>query len=337
LSFACERGGSKSNLEKMAEAEEVETEARAALEFVSLPDASSPPTGVDASLWSDVGWFPAGIVGISPMREQLPFVDWLRGNLEAYGVDCLSVIDGIERYYMVEHPDGPGQTLVFYGTIDRMRIEDCVRSTLANVPPTASRIPVVTEGAVTRIGEAENAHFIGWVKRGDEVVAIYDTSRQHMDAMLARGDTLAANAGLVELLRDPPKGSLTSMSLKDFGSVFLQVPSVGYSFALTFAAPIEVRATMYFADEATASRASAETDSLIEELETAGLGAGALVNEGTEGSRLRLRLMLDFELMNDPETKLRPVLEVISKRRVKAGLEPIDIAEVLGLAAQATG
>lgn len=337
--LGCQDG--KSSLEQLADAERAE--AQAELEYASVPAPGPAPAGIDAAVWADIGWFPASATELSVFRHQLAFVDWVRGLIEAYAPRCEGVLDGVDRYYMVQRdPAAPSQTLVFYApadSLDRVRVEDCARLIAPSVGAAASDI--VSDGEFTRLGSKDAAGLVRWAKRGDELVIVYEGEASRTSAMLgtpAAGPSLDAEHPLMAPLRAMPTDITAVASLTDLTSVFLRTPSEGYvmtmSLALLPEPSMNLKFQFLFADEATASRANTEADLFIAELTAAGLDERWLHNDGAEGQNLRVRLSVSPAALEsaggDVEAVARPILELMNERRAEAGVDLMDTEAMLG-------
>ena len=106
------------------------TQARAP----ALPRASERPEGVSSTLWNDLHWLPADLVGINGAArgESIGLITWLRNQPEISGPACDATFAGIETAYGIEWAEPP-QSFVVYGSFRREDFEACAREFLATM------------------------------------------------------------------------------------------------------------------------------------------------------------------------------------------------------------
>jgi hypothetical protein len=314
LSIGCER---KSALEQAAEQDEIDAPVQHV--YAKLPGAAEVPPGISKALWADVGWFPGSTYELTSIRSDLAFVNWLRDSLREGTPDCADVADGIDRYYMVRAGEpSESQTLVFYGTVDRLRVEACARRFGASMEFSDIR----TDGAMLLIGSGPEQQVVAWAQRNGETIVIYAPSYAHAREFLEPPTTLVSNVAMVALLREPPlEGENLTLGLEDQGSVLLGVPSTGFKYDMKLVLPskrMSFAGKLLFASEPEATKAGASAQSIAREL--ADVGVEVEVRKTQVDQRA---LIFDFsiptEWMADPN-KAKAVRDMIERRRAVAGL-----------------
>jgi hypothetical protein len=328
--IGCER---KSALEQAAEAERDEDDARVQHVYAKLPPTAEVPPGVPKALWADVGWFPESTYELTSIRRELAFVNWLRDTLNVEMPDCASMADGIDRYYMVRTGEpSPTQTLVFYGTVDRVRVEACVRRFATFMGGAEVR----TDGELLIIGSARagrnapqsrsrdelDQQVVAWVQAKHETVVILAPSYRRAREFLEPTATLVNNVGMVGLLREPPfDGDNLMLGLEDHGSVLLGIPSTGFKYRLAVSGPtksMNVAGKLLFASESEATKAEAGAQLIAREL--ADLGIEVEVHGShVEQHALNFDVSIPLEWAVEPD-KAKAVLDMLERRRVDAGL-----------------
>lgn len=313
---------------------------RDSFEYAMVPDVGPVPAGVDETLWADVAYLPKDIVALGLLPRQYSLLAWVDSEIHRFDPSCQEVLDGIERYYMVQLDPDPQvpQALVFYGKIDRLVAERCAKSMFRTLG-VGEYWEVEHDGTSTVFGAEQVVHALEWAKRGDEIVVAYDPDPALIEGLFEGRGRLEHDASFVDLLVGvtPDDSFAENVGREDFGTLLTGVESSGYRGTFGFDPKHGLLGQVWLRYDSAeqAKQASAGLDGLIEEFSA--VGVGILVSDGVDGQRLSFHIEPDWSFFAEPEAKLRPLLEIIARRAKAAGEDEPDVEALMSLALQAGG
>jgi hypothetical protein len=289
---------------------------------------AAPPRGVDARVWRDVAWLPAGLTSIAEFQHAhdfAPVLDWLRDLEFAKSLSCIPAVkDKVDRYLMIEGPAGKAE--VFFGSARLDEVRGCAQQFLAEL---GGHAELDGELVALRVDDKPGVAYLGAARHGNETMIVESSDAELVHLLVARPGGLAHDDALVHLLEGLDlSGDAWMVGLIDYGSKALGIESTGYQSSVFISgvkrshvdARGELRLHFASADKASDAEAAGRAifDQKVPEPDHGVIARAMEVS--TTGSVLRIRL-------HASEADFMPTFQALMNVAARVtGADPIDLS-----------